>query len=803
MLGEEFKADYTKAIPNKANVITGEKFRFTILTERLIRLEYNENGIFENRPTELVWYRNMPVVPFEKKEDSRFMEIKTKYFKLTYHKNKSFKGTPLNSMANLKVELLNSDRIWYYGNKEATEARNYGAPGLSLDDTDKLKLKMGLYSPYGYAYLDDSDGMIMNEDGTVSERETGSIDIYLFMYLKDFALCLKDYYAITGYPALIPRYALGNWWSRNIDYDDESLKDLITNFEEHDIPLSVLLLDKDWHIRNFNNKLMDTGFTWNLEKFTSPKSMIDYMHAKGIRIGLNINPKEGIYPYEKQYENAKKYLSENEQGYIPFNVYDSRVLEVYLKVLIHPLDQYGVDFYWIDDDGKKDTNRLWLLDHYHFMDMKKDYKRRSMIVTRNPGVAAHRYPILYSGKTIVGWNTLNLIPLHNSSATNIGVSFWSHDIGGYYKGEEDNELYTRYVQLGVFSPILKFGSDKGKYYKREPWRWSIKTFEIVNDYLQLRHELIPYLYTESYKYHKYGMPLISPIYYKYSEMYDDVNYRNEYYLGTELFVSPIIRKKDYVMNRVVHKFFLPDGMWYDFFTGKKFPGGKTHISFFRDEDYPVFAKAGSIITMGHNYNMNDTTPPDNLEIQIFPGRSNTYNLYEDDGVSELYNKGFYLITTIDYNYMPNNYTVIVRAAEGKSGIVPEKRNYKFVFRNTKKANDVIVYFNDAQINSKSYAQGSNFVVEVEDVPTIGQLTLNCKGKDIEIDAVRIINEDIESIISDLQIETSMKEKIDKVLFSDLSIKKKRIEIRKLGNKGLEKKFVKLFLKLLEYINQIS
>lgn len=803
MLGEQFQVDYEKAMPNNANVITGEKYRFTILTERLIRLEYSETGVFENRPTELVLYRNTPVVPFEKREYGKFIEIQTKYFKLTYRKNKPFKGTSLNSMANLKVELLNSDRIWYYGNPEATEARNYGAPGVSLDDANKLKLKMGLYSPYGYSYIDDSNGMVFKEDGTIIERPEGNIDIYLFMYLKDFALCLKDYYSITGYPALIPRYALGNWWSRNIEYDDESLKDLITKFEENEIPLSVILLDKDWHIRNFNNKLLDTGFTWDFDKFSSPKSMIEYMHNKGIRLGLNINTKDGIYPYEQHYEDVKKYLKENEEGFIPFNVYDSRTLEVYLKVLIHPLDSYGVDFYWLDDDGKKDIKKLWLLDHYHFMDMKKDYKRRSMIVTRNPGVAAHRYPVLYSGKTIVSWDTLNMIPLHNSSATNIGVSFWGHDIGGYYKGEEDSELYTRYVQLGVFSPILKFGSDKGKYYKREPWKWGVKTLEVVNDYLLLRHELIPYLYTESYKYHKYGMPLISPVYYKYPEMYDDINYRNGYYLGSELFVCPIIKKKDTVMNRVIHKFFLPDGMWYDFFTGKKFPGGRAHLSFFRDEDYPVFAKAGSIITLGHNSNINDTTPPDNLEIQIFPGRSNSYNLYEDDGVSELYNKGFYLISTIDYNYMPNNYTVIVRATEGKSGIVPEKRNYKFVFRNTKKAQDVIVYFNDEQINSRSYAQGSNFIVEVEDVPTIGQLTLNCKGKNIEIDAVRIINEDIESIISDLPLETEMKEKIDSILFSDLTIKKKRIEIRKLEKIGLEKKFIKLFLELLGYINQIS
>ena len=275
--------------------------------------------------------------------------------------------------------------------------------------------------------------------------------------------------------------------------------------------------------------------------------------------------------------------------------------------------------------------------------------------------------------------------------------------------------------------------------------------------------------------------------------------QNEYYFGSEFFISPIIRKKDYVMNRSVHRFYLPEGIWYDFVTGKKFPGSQEYVSFFKDEDYPVFVKAGSIITLGTNSVLNDTTPPKNMEIQIFPGQSNTYKLYEDDGVSDLYKKNFYLLTQIDYNYMPNNYTVIMRAIEGKSGIVPDRRNYKFVFRNTKKANDVIVYFNDVQIDSKSYVSENDFIVEVNDVSTIGQLTLNCKGQDIEISADRIINEDIESIISDLQIETRLKLLIDNILFGELSIKRKRIEIRKLTTKGLERKYVKLFLKLLEYI----
>ncbi len=789
--------NYSDAISNKNNIIQGEKYRFTVLTPRLIRMEYSETGEFEDRLTTLVINRKTDKVDFKLKEDKKYIEITTSYFRLTYQKNKPFYSGKIDTMKNLKVELLNTDRIWYYGHPEI---RNYGAPSNSLDDSKgKLKLKKGLYSVDGFASINDSSD-IVTEDFKIIKRDKDVIDIYLFMYLKDFAQCLKDYYLITGSPSLIPRYALGNWWSKNEEYNDILLKDLIDDFKSKEIPLSILLLDKKWHLNEYKNKKYDSGFTWNRTLFSNPTKMIDYLHKNGIRLGLNINPLEGILPYEDSYEILSRTF-EKKDDILLFNVLDDKVIELYFEILIHPLDNMGVDFFWIDCDTKNENNNA-ILDYYHENDMKRDYKRRPMLLSRNVTEAPHRYPVLYSGKTIVSWDTLRMIPFYNSSASNIGVSYWAHDIGGYYKGTEDNELYTRYVQLGVFSPILKFGADEGKYYKREPWKWSIKTYSIVKNYLQLRHRLIPYLYAEAYKYHKYGMPMVMPIYYKFPEMYDDINYRNGYYFGTELFISPIVNKKDYIMNRSIHKFFLPDGMWYDFVTGKKFPGGKNYISFFKEEDYPVFAKAGSIITLGNNENINDTTPPKDMEIQIFPGRSNTYHLYEDDGVSDLYKKNYYLLTEIDYNYMPNNYTVIIRPIDGKKGIVPDNRNYKLVFRNTKRANDVLVYFNNEKLDYNSYVKDNDFIVEVQNVSTVGQLTINCKGKDIEIDAVRIINDDVESIISDLQIETRLKELIDAILFSDLTIKKKRIEIRKLTKKGLEKKFVKLFLKILEYIQEI-
>ena len=796
-LGDNFKIPTFANVAKPECIYKGEKYRFTILSERLIRLEYNPDGIFEDRPTEFAWNREFPAPKFAVKEDTKYFELKTSYFTLTYTKNKSFKGSSVSPSSNLKVEVVNSDRYWYYGHPEI---RNYGASGNMLDISNNTK---GLYSIDGFASFNDSNTAVFNENGELVERESVGIDIYLFVYLKDFELALKDYFHLTGNPSLIPRYALGNWWSKNETYNDVTVRKLINDFEFNKIPMSILLLDKDWHKRLYQGKNhLQTGFTFDNDLFGNPKDLINFLNSKGIRLGLTINPSEGLYNIDNSYNEALKYLKADGKGVIPYNIYDSRFIDVYLKLYIHPLDNLGVDFYFLDYLDKTKKDDLFRLKHFHYFDMMRDYHRRPMVLGYNSLICAHRYSVLYSGKTEVSWDTLSKIPLYNAEAANIGVSYWSHDIGGYFKGTEDNELYTRFVELGVFSPIFKFGSDWGKYYKREPWRWGIKTNVITKRYLELRHKLIPYLYSEAYKYYKDGQVLIKPLYYKFPEMYDDPLYKNSYYFGSELFVSPIITRKDYVMNRTIHRFYIPEGTWYDITTGKKFPGGKSYVSFFREEDYPVFARAGAIIPLSNNSNLNDTNPPRDLAVDIYPGRSNTYQMYEDDGVSDLYKKGFYLLTSIDYNYLPNNYTVIFRALEGKSGIVPERRNYTLRFKNTKKATTVVAYFNNSPIPCNSYVDDKDFIVTIRDVPTIGQLTLNCKGKDIEYEVEQVVNEELENILSDLPIETRLKERVDAALFSDLPIKKKRIEVKKLKRKGLNKEFIKLFLKLLEYVEQV-
>ena len=154
--------------------------------------------------------------------------------------------------------------------------------------------------------------------------------------------------------------------------------------------------------------------------------------------------------------------------------------------------------------------------------------------------------------------------------------------------------------------------------------------------------------------------------------------------------------------------------------------------------------------------------------------------------------------------MQNNYTVIIHPLEGKTAIIPNERNYKIFFRNTKEAEKVEVYVNNELLTKNVDYQviGNDFIVSIKNVDTTKQLTINCSGKDIEIDAGQIINEDIYSIINDLKLKTNLKEEISKIAFSTMSIKAKRIAIKKLKAKGLSINFIKMFMKLYDYLIEI-
>ena len=784
-LGSYFINDLKDAKAKKENIILGKTFRISILTDRLVRLEYNKQGKFEDKPTQRVLYRAFPKNNYTITQSETLMQIVTSNFTIDYVKEHTFIGSKIAPSSNLKITLNNTDRSCNYNHPEA---RNFGTIAYSLDDfKGKLKLDKGLYSTDGFCFIDDSNSMILNENGTFSKRKDDELDFYVFMYKKDFGLCLQDYYKLTGYPMMVPRYALGNWWHKNTNYNNNDIYKLIKKFDEEDIPLSVFMLGDKWHTLeepfSINNTSIDIN---NLKK---------YLAGKSVKLALTLEPNLNVTNSSSIYQKVSSLVKDNNNfNFLPL---DNNRLNIYTTEVIYKLINNGIDIFNLKYINPSDKLSLALLNHYHYAYESMSLNKRGFVMTRNHNVAIHRYGVVNTGETNVDWNTLSILPRYNSSASNMGISYICNAIGGYRNGIEDFELFIRYIQFGVFSPLLVLASDDGKYYRREPWRWNLSQEEIIKKYLQLRHKLIPYIYTESYIYHKSGSPIVQPLYYQYPKIYDEPMYVNQYFFGQSMLVCPITKKKNIVMDRVVQKLFIPDGIWYELESGKKYPGNKYYMSFYKDEDYPVFCKEGSIIVMSLDYGVGN---PVNLEVDVFPGSNGEYKLYEDDGITNNFKNGNFAITEFTFNYASDKYELIINPVSCQ-GLIPDFRNYKIKFRNTNSAS-IKVTDGTRNIGATAELEGNDLIVNVSRVSSGQKIVVTCTGDKLENSTLKLINDDIKGIIEDLEIETILKEKIDEVLFNNLPIRKKRIAIRKLKRKGLEPRFVKMFLNLLEYIDAV-
>lgn len=762
--------------PNNKNIISGNYYRFQVLSPRLIRIEYNKNNHFEDRATSLIINRNLGDVDFTYTDSETTLTIATEYFTLTY-----VKSHPI-SANNIKVLVNGTDKEWTPSNKEI---RNLGSIAYSLDDLDEqnLKLNKGLYSFDGFATLDDSQNLVI--DNEIFQNREQTTDLYLFVYHSDLGLCLQDYFSITGYPPMIPRYALGCWWYKNDTYNMYDIDLIIKKFNDNRIPISVFLLGNHWHSPT-------ESFTFNCQLFDL-NIINTYFQQKKQIFGLTINPELSITKTDPWYNELIKYFPGNKDN-ITFLPLNNNTISIYLNLIVNNLLTTGIKLFNIDYYNPQDKQGLFLLNHYHYV--ISSLKERGLILSRNPGIAPHRYPIIYSGRTKVSWSTLKVLPTYNNSAANLGISWHSHAIGGYYGGIEDDELYLRYIQFGVFNPIFILAGDTGKYYKREPWKWNQIKLSVIKDYMQLRNKLIPYIYNEGYIYHKYGVPIIQPLYYKYPKIYDEPNYVNQYFFGSKIMISPITKRKNVEMNRVVQRVFIPTGIWYDYATGKKFIGNKYYIGFYKDEDYPIFIKEGSIIPMSLD---KDTNCPKNMEIQIFPaenGLYGNYELYEDDGYT-LNSGQNYLITKMNLDKVEYGYKFTIKRKEGNMNL--PNRNYLLRFRNMKNPEKILVNYHNKEENYQYEIEKNDLIIHINNFNVYETIEVNIYGNNIEIETISVINEEIEGILDDLEINTILKEQIDDIIFSDLPINKKRVGLRKLKKHGLEPKFINMFIGLLAFI----
>lgn len=640
------------------NIVQGEHYRFTLLTDRLIRLEYSESGEFEDRQTQLVANRDFDDVTYtvKKENDGHLVEIETKYFHL-YYDGGAFAGSNLRIDSKYQYRL--HDSRWYFGEEEPG---NLGGTIPTLDIVDgETPLEDGIMSRNGYAYLDDTESFALADNAFVP-RVQEQTDGYFFAYGRDYRQALVDYYHLSGKTPILPRYALGNWWSRYYKYTQDEYLDLMDHFEREGVPISVSVIDMDWHRTDdvparFGSTW--TGYSWNRQLFPDSKKFLAELKKRHKHITVNTHPAGGIRAFEDAYPAVAKRLGLDTAHEEPasFDFDNPKFRETYFEDVHHPLEKQGLDFWWLDwqqgsSRSKEKVEPLWSLNHYHYLDNAKSQDGEGLILSRYAGPGSHRYPVGFSGDTVITWASLNFQPYFTSTATNIGYTWWSHDIGGHMKGSFDPELALRWVQYGVFSPINRLHSSDNPFSGKEPWKFREDVRQYMDHYLRLRNRLVPYLDSANIQTNLNDRALIEPLYYRYPDNEESYLYKNQYFFGSELMVAPITTPQDKHLHVGFVDAWLPSGAWMDIFTDLVYQGdddneqplvsstmlngqyktGTTTIRLGRTlANMPVLAKLGAIVPMASDAMQLADFLPENIDIHIYGQKDNSYTMYEHMG----------------------------------------------------------------------------------------------------------------------------------------------------------------------------
>ncbi|ETI28134.1 hypothetical protein G647_00583 [Cladophialophora carrionii CBS 160.54] len=629
----------SKPIAHKDAIVSGPHYRFTILTDRLLRYEWSYDGKFEDRASTFAINREFPVPKFQIVDRSDELEIINEHFHLSYDK-KRFSPSGLLCSFSAKITLWGAQ--WRYGVEPIHGSReNLGGTARTLDEVDgRCDVGTGVLSTFGYAALDDSKSMLFDGEGFVAGRRPGDrIDGYLFCHGHDYKGAIRDFYKVSGKQPVLPRWALGNWWSRYYKYHQDEYIGLMDEFKRKDIPLSVAVVDMDWHMVDDPQVPHAgwTGYTWDKKLFPDPAVFGREIHSRNLKITLNDHPHGGIHHHEDSYEEMAKFLGHDtsKKNPILFDPTTRKFLEAYLDILHRNVEKVACDFWWIDWQQGSHTkvpgiDPLWLLNHFHFVDNARDGKR-PLIFSRYAGPGSHRYPVGFSGDSITTWASLEFQPEFTATASNIGYGWWSHDLGGHFGGSRDDELVTRWIEFGVFSPIFRLHSSNSKWSSKEPWLYRKESEEIIESFMRFRHRMIPYLYTRNVLASTEDEPLIQPMYWLFPERSEAYQVPNQYFFGSELIVAPIVKPRDKRTNLGHVKVWLPPMHRHvDIFTGTVYDGSR-ELNMYRPlSQIPVLAHEGSIIPLDANEKPgNGGLNPEEFEVLVVVGRNGQTSVLED------------------------------------------------------------------------------------------------------------------------------------------------------------------------------
>jgi alpha-glucosidase (family GH31 glycosyl hydrolase) len=285
---------------------------------------------------------------------------------------------------------------------------------------------------------------------------------------------------------------LGNWWSRYYAYWQDEHVQLVEEFRARDIPISVAVIDMDWHLVSDERvpHAGQTGHTWDEKLFPDPELIRRQLHNRNLKITLNDHPHNGIHSHKDSYEEMVHFLRHDTRDKNPilFDPTNPKFLETYLGLLHRNIETVRCDFWWIDwQQGPylkiPDIHLLRLLNHFHYLDHWRDGKN-PLIFSRYAGPGSYQYPIGFSNDTEVTGPSLKFQPKFTATASNTGYGWWSHNIGSHIYNGRDDELITPWLQLSVFSPIMRLDSSNSHWMSKKPWLYRKECRPIMSEFLR-------------------------------------------------------------------------------------------------------------------------------------------------------------------------------------------------------------------------------------------------------------------------------------------------------------------------------
>ncbi|MFT3785477.1 MAG: glycoside hydrolase family 31 protein [Tepidisphaeraceae bacterium] len=709
-----------------AVIVEGDA-RFTVVTDNCVRLEYAPGGKFIDDKSMFAVNRDARAEHVDVKRDGKTIIITTPALTLRYTPDgKPF--SPENLSADIKVEGTPSH--WTPG---LHNSGNLGGTVRTLDTYDGGgDLGQGLLSRDGWYVLDDSHSALFTQDWVRARPQDAGTDWYLFAYGRDYRAALKSLTAIGGAVPMPRKYVLGTWYSRYWPYTSDEFRAIVKEYEQHDFPLDMMVLDMDWHRDGW------TGYSWNRELLPDAEGLLKWLHEQGLHVTLNDHPADGLKPHEDAYPAFMRAMGEDpaSKQTIPYDAGNQKYLTTFYDTVMRPLVKDGVDFWWLDWQQYPNTRsipsltNLFWLNHFYFQRTGED-DRRGQIFSRWGGWGSHRYPIQFSGDASTAFHMLAFEVPFTSTAGNVGCFFWSHDIGGHNMGRNE-ESYARWCQFGATTTALRSHSTRDKNMDRRPWAYPKYVEDSIRISFHLRSTLMPYVYSAVAQSTSQSVPLNRAMYFDYPNEERAYHSSQEYLFGDHLLAAPIAMP-GVGPRRVGWQavWFPPGDAWFNLYTGEHYEGGTEQLVAADIDESPLYMRAGVPLPMRPYSNRPTTAPLDTLVLRCYPGaegKTGTFTLYEDDGVSVGYTRGASATTKLSYTYANGTVTIRVEPTEGKYDGQLEQRAITVELPATAKASSVsadgaessydeTTFTNTIKLPARSIRQGATITVATKPAGT--------------------------------------------------------------------------------------